>query len=160
MFNLKDFNAAYCPTSSNEPLVITINPDEIYAPKGYPVKLSGQVGSWTLEGKHCVSSPNPTVFPYTQEWYDKLKVVYPDLKPYVADYRAVIKAILANCDEVVCKVSYIGFDNAITGGDIATIRRNTILSDNLFYVPVNPYTLKPCNSDMDYYVLPDLHIPF
>ena len=159
MFNLKDFNAAYCPTRSNEPLVITTNPDK-YAPKDYPIRLSGQVGAWTLEGKHCVSSPNPTVFPYTQEWYDKLKPAYPDLKPYVVDYRAVIKAILANCDAVVCKVSCIGFDNAITDGDIATIRRNTILSDNLFYVPVNPYTLKPCNSDTDYYVLPDLYIPF
>ena len=160
MFNLKDFNAAYCPTKSNEPLLVSVDLDQVDNNQGYPVNLSGQVGAWTLEGKHCVSSPNPTVFPYTQEWYDKLKVVYPDLKPYVADYRAVIKAILANCDVVVCKVSYIGFDNAITGDDIATIRRHTILSDNLYYVPVNPYTLKPCNSDTDYYVLPDLYIPF
>lgn len=160
MFNLRHYNAAYCPTRSNEPLVIAINLDEIDAPKGYPVKLSGQAGAWTLEGKYCVSSPNPTVFQYTQEWYDKLKVVYPDLKPYVADYRAVIKSILKNYDAVVCKVSYISFDKAITGDDIATIRRNTILSDNLYYVPVNPYTLKPCNSDTDYYVLPDLYIPF
>lgn len=160
MFNLRHYNAAYYPTKSNEPLVIAINLNELDAPKGYPVKLSGQVGAWTLEGKHCVSSPNPSVFPYTQEWYDKLKVVYPDLKPYVADYLAVIKSILKNCDAVVCKVSYISFNNAITGGDIATIRKNSILSDNLYYVPVNPYTLKPCNSDTDYYVLPDLYIPF
>lgn len=160
MFDLRNYNAAYCPTRSNEPLVIAINLDEIDAPKGYPVKLSGQVGAWTLEGKYCVSSPNPSVFPYTQEWYDKLKVVYPDLKPFVADYRAIIKAILANCDAVVCKVSYIGFDNAIASNHIFTIYRDTILSDSTYCVPVNPYTLEPCNSDTDYYVLPDLYIPF
>ena len=160
MFNLRDFNAAYYPAKSNEPLVVSVNLDQVGNNQGYPIKLSGQIGYFTLDGKYCISAPNPIVFPYTQEWYDKLKPAYPDLKPYVADYRAVIKAILANCDAVVCKVSYIGFDNAITGGDIATIRRNTILSDNLYYVPVNPNSLKPCNSDMDYYVLPDLYIPF
>ena len=160
MFNLKDFNIAYCPTKSNEPLAVSVDLEQVDNNQGYPIKLSGQVGSFTLDGKYAISAPNPSVFPYTREWYDKLKVVYPDLKPYVADYRAIIKNILMNCDVVVCKVSYIGFDNAINGGDIATIRRNTILSDNLYYVPVNPYTLKPCNSDTDYYVLPDLHIPF
>lgn len=160
MFNLKDFNAAYCPTRSNEPLLIAINLNELDAPKGYPVKLSGQVGAWTLEGKYCVSSPNPAVFPYTQEWYDRLRPAYPDLKPYVADYRAIIKSILVNCDVVVCKVSYDSFDNAIAGNNVFTIHRDTILGDSIYYVPVNPYSLKPCNSDTDYYVLPDLYIPF
>lgn len=160
MFNLRDFNAVYCPAKSNEPLLITINLDEVDNNQGYPVKISGQVGTWTLEGKYCVSSPNPSVFPYTQEWYDKLKPAYPNLKPYVADYRAVIKNILANSPMVVCKFSYIGFDKAITSDDIVTIHRDKILNDSLYYVPVNPYTLKPCNSDTDYYVLPDLYIPF
>ena len=160
MFDLRNHNAAYYPTRSNEPLAIAINLDEVNNNQGYPVKLSGQVGAWTLEGKYFVSSPNPAVFPYTQEWYDKLKVVYPDLKPYVADYRAVLKNILANCNVVVCKMSYDSFDNAIASNAVFAIHRNMTLSDNLYYVPVNPYTLKPCNSDMDYYVLPDLYIPF
>lgn len=160
MFNLKDFNVAYYPTKSNEPLVVSVDLDQVDNNQGYPIKLSGQVGSFTLDGKYAISATNPSVFPYTREWYDKLKAVYPDLKPYVADYRTIIKNILVNCDVVVCKVSYIGFDKAITGGDITTIHRNTILSDNLYYVPVNPYSLKPCNSDTDYYVLPDLYTPF
>lgn len=156
MFDLTKYTKVYAPALSNSPKEIEILDKE----KFYPIKLSENHMSLTKDGKHSTHAPNPVVFPYSQEWYDKLKVVYPDLKPYVVDYRAVIKAILANCDAVVCKVSYIGFDNAITGGDIATIRRNTILSDNLYYVPVNPYSLKPCNSDTDYYVLPDLYIPF
>lgn len=160
MFNLRDFNAAYCPTRSNEPLVIAINLDEVDNNQGYPVKLSGQVGTFTLDGKCHISAPNPSIFPYTQEWYDKLKPAYPDLKPYVADYRAIIKNVLVNCDVVVCKVSYSSFDNAITGDSIFTIHRDTTLNDSIYYVPVNPYSLKPCNSDTDYYVLPDLHIPF
>ena len=160
MFNLRDFNAAYYPTRSNEPLVIAINLDEVDNNQGYPVKLSGQVGAFTLNGKCHLSATNPSIFPYTQEWYDKLKPAYPNLKPYVADYHTVIKNILANSPMVVCKFSYIGFDKAITNDTIVTIHRDKILNDNTYYVPVNPYTLKPCNSDTDYYVSPDLYIPF
>ena len=160
MFNLKDFNVAYYPAKSNEPLVVSVDFGQVDNNQGYPIKLSGQAGAFTLDGKYAISAPNPSVFPYTREWYDRLKVVYPDLKPYVADYRAIIKNILMNCDVVVCKVSYIGFDNAIADNNVFTIHRDTILNDSIYYVPVNPYTLKPCNSDTDYYVLPDLHIPF
>ena len=160
MFNLKDFNVAYYPAKSNEPLVISVDYDQVDNSQGYPIKLSGQVSAFTLEGKYCLSAANPIVFPYTQEWYDKLKVVYPNLKPFVADYRAIIKAILANCDVVVCKMSYDSFDNAIASNAVFATHRNTILSDSIYYVPVNPYTLKPCNSDTDYYVLPDLYITF
>ena len=102
---------------------------------------------------------NPHIFPYSSEWYNKLKAIYPDLQPYEPDYRAVIKNILANCNVVVCKMSYDSFDNAIASNAVFATHRNTILNDSIYYVPVNPYTLKPCNSDMDYYVLPDLHIP-
>ena len=160
MFNLRNHNAAYYPTKSNEPLEVFVDLNQVDNNQDYPIKLSGQVSSFTLDGKYCVSSPNPAVFPYTQEWYDKLKVVYPDLKPYVVDYRAVIKNILANCNVVVCKMSYDSFDNAIASNAVFATHRNTILNDSIYYVPVNPYTLKPCNSDTDYYVLPDLYIPF
>ena len=159
MFDLKNYNAVYYPTKSNEPLNILVNYD-LDDEDGYPVQVTGQNDTFSLDGKYLNTDMNPHIFPYSSEWYNKLKAIYPDLQPYVADYRAVIKSILKNCDAVVCKVSYTSFDKAITGGDITTIRRNTILSDNLYYVPVNPYTLKPCNSDTDYYVLPDLYIPF
>ena len=159
MFNLKNYNAVYYPAKSNEPLKILIDYD-LDDEDGYPVIVTGQSDDFSLDGKYHEADENPVLFPYSSEWYDKLKVVYPDLKPYVTDYHAVIKNILANSPMVVCKFSYIGFDKAITSDTIVTIHRDKILNDNTYYVPVNPYTLKPCNSDTDYYVLPDLYIPF
>ena len=156
MFDLTKYTKVYAPTLSNSPIEIEILDKE----KFYPIKLSENRMSLTKDGKHSTHAPNPVVFPYTQEWYDKIKSIYPDLEPYVVDYRAVIKNILANCDVVVCKMSYDSFDNAIASNAVFATHRNTILNDSIYYVPVNPYTLKPCNSDMDYYVLPDLYIPF
>lgn len=159
MFNLKNYNAVYYPAKRNEPLNITVDID-LDDEDGYPVRVPGQGDNFSLDGKYLDTDVNPRIFPYSQEWYDKLKLAYPNLEPYVADYRAIIKSILVNCDVVVCKVSYASFDNAIAGNSILTIHRDKILGDSIYYVPVNPYSLKPCNSDTDYYVLPDLHIPF
>ena len=159
MFNLRNHNAAYCPTRSNGPLVIAINLDEDNN-QDYPVNLSGQIGSWTLDGKYVISAPNPSVFPYTQEWYDKLKVIYPDLKPYVADYHSVIKSILANAKTVVCRKSYVNHAEAIKSGALVFVDANTQLSKGAYYVVVNPFTLEVCNSDADYFAIPDINIPF
>ena len=156
MFDLTKYTKVYVPTLSDSPKEIELVKKE----KIYPIKLVDSHIIFSKNGKYSVKDPNPSIFPYTQEWYDKLKVVYPDLKPYATDYHAVIKNILANSPMVVCKFSYIGFDKAITSDTIVTIHRDKILNDNTYYVPVNPYTLKPCNSATDYYVLPDLYIPF
>ena len=158
MFDLKNYNTVYYPTKSNQPLNIRVDYD-LDDEDGYPVRVTSQSDNFSLSGKYLNTDVNPCIFPYSSEWYDKLKPIYPDLEPYVVDYRAVIKNILANCNVVVCKMSYDSFDNAIASNAVFATHRDTILSDNIYYVPVNPYTLKPCNSDMDYYVLPDLHIP-
>ena len=158
MFDLKNYNAVYYPAKSNQPLNILVD-DDLDDEDGYPVRVTGQSDNFSLSGKYLDTDVNPRIFPYSSEWYNKLKAIYPDLQPYEPDYRAVIKNILANCDVVVCKMSYDSFDNAIASNAVFATHRNTILNDSIYYVPVNPYTLKPCNSDMDYYVLPDLHIP-
>ena len=159
MFDLKNYNAVYYPAKSNQPLNILVDYD-LDDEDGYPVRVASQSDSFSLSGKCLNTDVNPRIFPYSSEWYNKLKAIYPDLQPYEPDYRAVIKNILANCNVVVCKMSYDSFDNAIASNAVFATHRNTILNDSIYYVPVNPYTLKPCNSDMDYYVLPDLHIPF
>ena len=159
MFDLKNYNAAYYPTKSNKPLNIAVDLD-LDDEDGCPVRVPGQSDTFSLDGKYLATDVNPHIFPYSSEWYNKLKTIYPDLQPYVPDYRAIIKNNLANCDTVICKVSYDSFDNAIANSSVFIIYKDTILSDSNYYVPVNPYSLKPCNSDTDYYVLPDLHIPF
>ena len=158
MFDLKNYNAVYYPAKSNQPLNILVDYD-LDDEDGYPVRVPGQCDNFSLDGKYLDTDVNPRIFPYSSEWYNKLKTVYPDLQPYAPDYRAIIKNILANCNVVVCKMSYDSFDNAIASNAVFATHRNTILNDSIYYVPVNPYTLKPCNSDMDYYMLPDLHIP-
>ena len=158
MFDLKNYNAVYYPAKSNQPLNILVDYD-LDDEDGYPVRVTSQSDTFSLSGKYLNTDVNPCIFPYSSEWYNKLKAIYPDLQPCEPDYRAVIKNILANCDVVVCKMSYDSFDNAIASNAVFATHRNTILNDSIYYVPVNPYTLKPCNSDMDYYVLPDLHIP-
>ena len=160
MFDLKNYNAVYYPAKSNEPLNIMVDLD-LVDEGGYPVRVTNQSDNFSLDGRYLDTDVNPRIFPYSSEWYNKLKAVYPDLQPYyVPDYRAIIKNILANCDVVTCKVSYDSFGNAIAGNNVFIIYKDLILNDSIYYVPVNPYTLKPCNSDTDYYVLPDLHTPF
>lgn len=156
MFNLTQYTKAYVPSCTNSVREIAF----LGKNNGYPIHIVDEHLTVTADGKNFPHDDNPIVFPYSQEWYDKLKPAYPNLKPYVADYRAIIKSILVNCDVVVCKVSYDSFDNAIAGNNVFTIHRDTILNNSIYYVPVNPYSLKPCNSDTDYYVLPDLYIPF
>ena len=156
MFDLTKYTKAYVPSCTNSVREIAF----LGKNNGYPIHIVDEHLTVTSDGKNFPQDDNPIVFPYSQEWYDKLKLAYPNLEPYVADYRAIIKSILVNCDVVVCKVSYDSFDNAIAGNNVFTIHRDTILGDSIYYVPVNPYSLKPCNSDTDYYVLPDLYIPF
>ena len=157
MFNLTQYTKAYVPSCTNSVREIAF----LGKNNGYPIHIVDEHLTVTADGKNFPHDDNPIVFPYTQEWYNKLKAVYPDLQPYyVPDYRAIIKNILANCDVVTCKVSYDSFDNAIADNNVFIIYKDLILNDSVYYVPVNPYTLKPCNSDTDYYVLPDLHTPF
>ena len=159
MFNLKNFNAVYYPTKSNEPLKILVDYD-LDDEDGYPVTVTGQSDTFTLDGKYHVIDENPVLFPYSSEWYNKLKAVYPNLKPYEPDYRSVIKSILANAKIVVCKKSSISHKDAITNKGLVFVDADTQLFKDTYYVAVNPFTLEVCGSDVDYFTMPNINIPF
>ena len=159
MFNLKNFNAVYYPAKSNEPLKILVDYD-LDDGDGYPVTVTGQCDTFTLDGKYHENDENPALFPYSSEWYNKLKAVYPNLSPYEPDYHSVIKSILANTKTVVCKKSSISRKDAITNKELVFVDEDTQLFKDAHYVPVNPFTLEVCDSDVDYFVIPDVYIPF
>ena len=159
MFNLKNYNAVYYPAKSNEPLNILIDYDLDYE-DGYPVRVTGQSDNFSLDGKYIDTDVNPRIFPYSSEWYNKLKAVYPDLQPYVPDYRGIIKSILANTKTVVCKKSPISHKDATTNKKLVFVDADTKLFEDVYYVAVNPFTLEVCDSDMDYYAVPNLNSPF
>ena len=159
MFNLKNFNAVYYPAKSNEPLNITVDFD-LDDEDGYPVRVTGQSDTFSLDGKFLGTDENPALFPYSSEWYNKLKAVYPNLSPYEPDYHSVIKSILANTKTVVCKKSSISRKDAITNKELVFVDADTQLFKDAYYVAVNPFTLEVCDSVMDYLTMSNITIPF
>ena len=159
MFNLKDFNTVYYPAKSNEPLNIRVDyglDDE----ENYPVRVAGQGDVFTLDGKYYEEDENPVLFPYSSEWYNKLKAAYPNLRPCEPDYHSVIKSILANSKTVVCQKSSISHQEAIKNSALFFVDSYTQLLKDTYYVAVNPFTLEVCDSYTDYFTMPNINIPF
>ena len=159
MFNLKNYNAVYYPAKSNEPLNIFVDLDDDDE-DGYPVTVTDQIDTFALDGKYLETDENPVLFPYSSAWYNKLKAVYPNLKPYEPDYHNVIKSILTNAKTVVCKKSSISHQEAIKNNTLVFVDVDTELFKDTYYVAVNPFTLEVCESDMDYFTMPNINIPF
>lgn len=77
-FNFKVGDKVYCPKVSNKALTL-----ENTECSKYSVKISlesGMIRSFMIDGKHFHLDLNPSIFPATQEWYEKLVPVYPDLE--------------------------------------------------------------------------------
>ena len=159
MFNLKNFNTVYYPAKSNEPLNILIDYD-LDDEDGYPIRVTGQCDNFSLGGKWHENDENPVLFPYSSEWYNKLKAVYPNLRPYEPDYHSVIKSILVNAKTVVCKKSPISYQEAIKNSTLVFVDSDTQLFKDTYYVAVNPFTLEVCDSNIDYFAMPNINIPF
>lgn len=77
-FNIKVGGKVYYPRGSNKILTTKDNPCE-----SYPIFVRGDIGAiaFTSDGKIFTVDSNPSVFPATQEWYEKLVQTYPDLEP-------------------------------------------------------------------------------
>lgn len=93
-FNFKAGDKVYCPKVSNK--VLTLENTEC---SKYSVKISlesGMIRSFMIDGNHFHLDLNPSIFPATQEWYDKLVHAYPNLeKPHTKKKpREIIQALL------------------------------------------------------------------
>lgn len=78
MSNFKAGDKVYYPRGSNK--ILTTKENHCY---DYPLIVRTEIGNITLTfgGKQFNYDPNPSVFPATQEWYEKLVQIYPDLEP-------------------------------------------------------------------------------
>ena len=159
MFNLRNYIAVYYPAKSNKPLNIVVDLD-LDDEDGFPVRVTSQSDNFSLDGKYLDTDVNPRIFPYSSEWYNKLKAVYPDLQPYEPDYHNVIKSILTNAKTVVCRKSCVNHAEAIESGALVFVDADTQLSQDVYYVAVNPFTLEVCDSGIDYFAMPNINIPF
>lgn len=88
-FNFKVGDTVYCPSIANTVLALSESSRTLY-----PIRINDEV--FTSCGRVHTFDPNPSIFPATQEWYDKLILVYPNLeKPCVKRPRKeIIQAML------------------------------------------------------------------
>lgn len=109
-FNIGD--KVYYPDISNEILILekTTNPS-------HPFKVTlehGVTRSFTTDGRRLYFNEKPSIFPATQEWYDKLVHVYPDLEkpPIKKDPKDIIQAMLeGGYHGVLCQIAMVDEDD-------------------------------------------------
>ena len=119
-FNLKHGDLVYYPVASNSP--IRVDEYDTYAiGRAYPINIplheKGE-HSFTRDGKAYTCDKNPTIFPATQEWYEKLVRVYPNLEEPMP-VKDIIKHLLDEGNAgVLCWVSdqdeFPNSDNSVT----------------------------------------------
>ena len=143
---LKPNCLVYYPTASNGKHYLSSNNDDTY-----PLSIEG-LNSFTVEGKIYERDANPSIFLVNQENYEKLVVVYPDLeKPdEVRNYNEVFNFLITLFDKgVLAHYSDHSYEIAMRG--------TAKVIDEIGYwdylVPINPYTLKPCSSPEEYFVI-------
>ena len=155
MFDLTQYTKVYVPSFSNSPKEFTA----LKRDNGYAICIKGEALDVTEDGKLTHYHDNPIVFPYTQEWYDKLKVVYPDLEPYKDEYKELLNLLEKQIKSVAGRVSRTSYEEACKNDYV--VFKNTAFEDNFtYFVPVNPYTLEPCKTVEDYFKVPSIDIPF
>ena len=153
MFDLTQYRKVYEPTLSDSPKEIEI----VHKEKIYPIKLVHSHLVFTKNGKYSVKDPNPVIFPYSQEWYEKLKVVYPNLEPYKDVAKELLNLLEQQVSSVTCLVSNISYDDARKNGIVVV---KDFKGEGVYFVPINPYTLEECKTVEDYFKIPSLDIPF
>lgn len=91
-FNFKQGDLVYCPIATNEVLKVTPSLNIRYKDTN---DYNRSIGVYD-DGKWTDTHHNPAIFPATQEWYDKLVHIYPDLEkpPVKKTPKEIIQAML------------------------------------------------------------------
>ena len=153
MFDLTKYTKVYAPALSNSPKEIEILDKE----KFYPIKLSENNMSLTKDGKHSTHAANPVVFPYSQEWYDKIKSVYPDLEPYKDEAKELLNLLEQQVKSVACRASHVSYEDARKNGILVF---KDYVGECVYFVPINPFTLEECKTVEDYFKDPSIDTTF
>lgn len=145
-FNFKEGDKVYYPDISNEILILekTTNPS-------HPFKVTlehGVTRSFTTDGRRLYFNEKPSIFPATQEWYDKLVHVYPDLEkpPKRKEPIDIILAMINDWHYIPCRVGdhkdeidYTDLINAIAYSDTPSFIGS---SEWKYAEPFDPHTGK------------------
>ena len=147
MFDLTKYTKVYVPSFSNSPKEFRA----IKRGNGHLIYIKGECLSVTEDGKLTRYHDNPIVFPYSQEWYEKLKAVYPDLEPYKDDNRELLDLLEQQVKSVACKISNVSYEDARKNGIVVF---KDYKGEGLYFIPINPFTLEECKTVEDYFKTP------
>lgn len=106
------------------------------------------------DGKLKETHPNPSIFPATKEWFDKLKVTFPDLCNPESFYKLQKKELVSGI------INRFGFCHVAREDSFKNIIPNIIKqADQLghYDYPINPFTLKKVKSIEEYMETPESH---
>ena len=147
MYIFKNNEKVFFPEYSNDLLLLISNEDsDGNVDDTYPFKIPN-CNSFTEDGKRLIGCKNPSIFP--ESMYESLKLVYPDLSNESSldvTYNEVYSVLLNILPGVLCGASDVSVENAL---DSAICIRNENISLG-YYVPINPYSLKPCKTVEEY----------
>ena len=163
-FIIKPGDPVYYPSVSNSILetegcgqdkdILQIKKPSIYLTEDN--KLKGvSVTYFMNNGKLKEVHANPSIFPATKEWFDKLKVAFPDLHNPESFYKLQKKELVS---EIIDKFGFChvaredNFKNLIT-----KVVKQADQLGHYDYHPINPFTLKKIKSIEEYVEMPENH---
>ena len=148
-FILKPGDPVYYPAISNSIFEI-----ENYKSAKDIFQIKKQSVYFMEDGKLKEVHANPSIFPATEEWFDKLKVTFPDLRNPESFYKLQKKELVT---EIINKFGSChvaredNFKNLIT----SVIKQVDQLGH--YDYPINPFTLKKVKSVEEYVEIPENH---
>ena len=106
------------------------------------------------DGKLKETNSNPSIFPATKEWFDKLKVTFPDLCDPESFYKLQKKELVSGI------INRFGFCHVAREDNFKNLITTVIKqADQLghYDYPINPFTLKKVKSIEEYMETPENH---
>ena len=106
------------------------------------------------DGKLKEVHANPSIFPATEEWFDKLKVTFPDLLNPESFYKLQKKELVSGI------INRFGFCHVTREDNFKNLITTVIKQvDQLGHhdYPINPFTLKKVKSIEEYMETPESH---
>lgn len=163
-FIIKPGDPVYYPSVSNSILetegcgqdkdILQIKKPSIYLTEDNKLK-EVSVTYFMKDGKLKEVHANPSIFPATKEWFDKLKVAFPDLHNPESFYKLQKKELVS---EIIDKFGFChvaredNFKNLIT-----KVVKQADQLGHYDYHPINPFTLKKIKSIEEYVEMPENH---
>ena len=163
-FIIKPGDPVYYPSVSNSILetegcgqdkdILQIKKPSIYLTEDNKLK-EVSVTYFMKDGKLKEVHANPSIFPATKEWFDKLKVTFPELHNPESFNKLRKKELVS---EIIDKFGFChvaredNFKNLIT-----KVVKQADQLGHYDYHPINPFTLKKIKSIEEYVEMPENH---